>query len=238
ASLACDGTSFGSPLDTHVLVLAPTWRNTTWLTLAQVNALIANAFLTVSVIYGTGNHQPDLTAHQAVYSALWSWIGQICAIFSLVWARFAVIAFLRALQGPTYQKWRYALYAVGTAQALINTIEVILILNQCSPIQKLWNSSLPGTCGLIGVASKVGFLQGSIGAFADLFLALYPPAVIIGPLQQMKTRIKIALCLIMGGGVVEEDILAPGRDDIIITKELTVTRGSDEMSRDTLPPGP
>ncbi|KAK0770378.1 hypothetical protein LTS02_017743 [Friedmanniomyces endolithicus] len=36
----------------------------------------------------------------------------------------------------------------------------------------------------------------------------------------------------------EEDILAPGRDDIIITKELTVTHGSDEMARDTLPRGP
>lgn len=40
-----------------------------------------------------------------------------------------------------------------------------------------------------------------IGAFSDFFLALYPPAVVIGPLQQMKMRIKIALCLIMGGGV-------------------------------------
>ena len=41
-----------------------------------------------------------------------------------------------------------------------------------------------------------------IGAFADFFLALYPPAVIIGPLQQMRTSIKIGLCMVMGGGVV------------------------------------
>jgi len=40
-----------------------------------------------------------------------------------------------------------------------------------------------------------------IGAFADFFLALYPPAVIIGPLQAMALKFKIALCLIMGGGV-------------------------------------
>lgn len=123
--------------------------------------MVANAFLTTSALYGTGSHQASLDVHSAVYSALWSWIGQVCAIFSLVWGRFAVIAFLRALQGPTYRPWRYALYAVGAAQALINTIEVALILNQCDPPQKLWDQSLPGTCGLIEVTSKVGFLQGS-----------------------------------------------------------------------------
>ena len=166
-----------------------------------MDALCANAFITVSVLYGTGNHQLTLDPHQAVFSALWSWIGQICAIFALVWGRFAVIAFLRALQGPTYPKFRYTLYVVGAFQAVINTIEVILILNQCSPAQKLWNFELPGTCNLIGICSKVGFFQRGIGAFADFFLALYPPAVIIGPLQQMKISIKIGLCLIMGGGV-------------------------------------
>lgn len=115
----------------------------------------------MSVLYGTGNHQDDLTDHQAVYSALWSWIGQVCAIFSMVWGRFGVIAFLVALQGSTYKAWRYALFAVGAAQAMINTIEVILILNQCSPTQKLWDQSIPGTCNLIDICSKVGFLQGS-----------------------------------------------------------------------------
>ena len=132
-----------------------------WSDLEQVNAICANAFITVSVLYGTGNHQDDLSNHQAVYSALWSWIGQVCAIFSMVWGRFGVIALLVALQGPTYQTWRYALYVVGVAQALINIIEVVLILNQCSPTQKLWDQSIPGTCNLIGLCSKVGFLQGS-----------------------------------------------------------------------------
>lgn len=174
--------------------------------------------MTISVVYGTGNHQELLTPSQAVNSAFWSWIGQICAIFALVWARFAVVAFLAALQGRAYTKWKHYLYFVGGLQFLINAVEVVLILKQCEPTQKLWDASIPGTCPLIETCAKVGYLQGglyhnvraetianiyaAIGAFSDFSLALYPPAVIIGPLQVMSIRVKVALCLIMGGGVV------------------------------------
>lgn len=184
----------------------------------QVTALSAEVFLTVSVLYGTGKHQDLLTPLQAVNSAFWSWIGQICAIFALVWARFAVVAFLVALQGRAYAMWKHYLYFVGGLQFLINAIEVVLILKQCEPTQKLWDFSSPGTCSLIETCAKVGYLQGgvyhhshaettadisaAIGAFSDFSLALYPPAVIIGPLQVMSIRVKVALCLIMGGGVV------------------------------------
>lgn len=128
----------------------------------QVTGLSAEIILTVSVLFGTGSHQATLSNDQIVVSSLWSWVGQICAIFALVWGRFAVIAFLVALQGATYAKWRRTLYVVGAAQFIINTVEVILILNQCTPTRKLWNQSVPGTCGLIAVCSKVGFLQGSM----------------------------------------------------------------------------
>ena len=74
-----------------------------------------------------------------------------------------------------------------------------MILKQCTPIQKLWDPSIPGTCDMIKICSQVGYLQGSIGAFADLFLAFYP-ICIIAPLQQ-TLKVKIGLCLIMGGGL-------------------------------------
>ncbi|KAK6389300.1 hypothetical protein LTR65_006880 [Meristemomyces frigidus] len=133
-----------------------------------------------------------------------------------------------ALQGATYTLWRRALYIVGGAQFLINTIEVALILNQCTPTEKLWDQSVPGTCDLITVCSKVGFLQGSIGAFSDLFLALYPPAVIIGPLQAMALRTKVILCIIMGGGVVA------GIAGIVKTIEIESITHTSDISYATL----
>lgn len=146
-----------------------------------------------------GNHQSALSNSDIVKTNLWSWIAQIVAILCLVVGRIAVISFLLALQERTHRNGRRLLYVVGTLQGVINVVEVVLILKQCEPIQKLWDPSVPGTCNMIKICSQVGYLQGSIGAFADLFLAFYPISI-IAPLQQ-TLKVKIGLCLIMGGGL-------------------------------------
>lgn len=155
--------------------------------------------MTVSVTYGLGNHQSLLSYSQIVNTNFWSWIAQIVAILGLVIGRIAVISFLLALQDRTKSYGRWLLYLVGAAQGIINVVEVVLILQQCTPIQKLWDFEVPGTCNMIQICSQVGYLQGSIGAFADLFLAFYP-IYIIGSIHQ-KWKVKLGLCLIMGGGL-------------------------------------
>ncbi|KOC16693.1 hypothetical protein AFLA70_289g001621 [Aspergillus flavus AF70] len=152
-------------------------------------------------MYGLGDHQSLLSAHNIVQTNLWSWMAQIVAILCLVISRIAVIAFLLSLQGRTSSIGRIVLYTVGAVQGIINVIEVALILKQCDPTEKLWNPAIAGTCDRVLICSQVGFLQGSIGAAADLFLAFYP-VYIIGRLQQMKLSTKIGLCLIMSGGLI------------------------------------
>ena len=117
--------------------------------------------MTVSAVYGLGNHQSLLSPYNIVKTNLWSWIAQIVAILCLAVARIAVIAFLLSLQQRTHRKARWLLYIVGALQGVINVIEVVLILKQCDPIQRLWDPSVPGSCDLIETCSKVGFLQGS-----------------------------------------------------------------------------
>lgn len=116
----------------------------------------------MSVRYGLGNHQDLLLKNDLVKANLWSWVAQVLAIFDLVIARIAVIAFLLALQGRTMYKSRYLLYFVGTIQALINIIEVGLIFKQCTPVEKLWDFDIPGTCDQVVICSQVGFAQGSM----------------------------------------------------------------------------
>ena len=117
--------------------------------------------MTVSAVYGLGNHQSVLPPSDIVKTNLWSWIAQIVAILCLAVARIAVISFLLSLQERTHQKGRWLLYIVGALQGIINVVEVVLILKQCAPIQKLWNPSVQGTCDFIKICSQVGFLQGS-----------------------------------------------------------------------------
>lgn len=93
--------------------------------------------MTVSVMYGLGDHQSLLSAHNIVQTNLWSWMAQIVAILCLVISRIAVIAFLFSLQGRTSSIGRIVLYTVGAVQGIINVIEVALILKQCDPTEKL-----------------------------------------------------------------------------------------------------
>ncbi|KAF7718264.1 Uncharacterized protein PECH_002079 [Penicillium ucsense] len=172
-----------------------------WAILAFAGALAAQCTMTVSVHYGLGNHQNLLSYDNIVKTNLWSWIAQVLAIIDLVIARIAVIAFLMTIQNRTQSKSKYLLYGVGSAQAIINLIEIGLIFKQCTPTRKLWDIDVPGKCDMIEICSNVGFVQGSIGAAADFFLAAYP-VYIIGRLQLMKLSTKIGLCLIMGGGLV------------------------------------
>ncbi|KAJ6787276.1 hypothetical protein PWT90_01697 [Aphanocladium album] len=120
---------------------------------------------------------------------------------ALAAGRVAVIAFLLTVQARTNRKGRWALYTIGFMQAAINIAEVVLILHQCNPIEKLWDTNVKGTCSLVVLCSQLGFLQGSIGVLADLVLAFYP-IYLIGPLQHMKMSLKIGLCLILSGGIV------------------------------------
>jgi len=174
--------------------------------LVQIFALTAQSFMTVSAVYGIGNHESVLSQSDIVKANLWSWVAQIVAILTLVVARIAVISLLLAIQKRmsqrTYRFGRRLIYFVGALQGVINVTEVILILQQCDPVQKLWNPTVPGTCSLIKICSQVGYLQGTIGVFADLVLAFYP--IYIFTRLHQETRVRIGLCLIMGGGVMYE----------------------------------
>lgn len=125
-------------------------------------ALASQSAITVSVRYGLGNHQDILPKSDLVQANLWSWVAQVLAIFDLVIARIAVIAFLLSIQGRTMYKSRYLLYFVGTIQAVINIIEVGLIFKQCTPTEKLWDIDIPGKCDKVVICSQVGFAQGSM----------------------------------------------------------------------------
>lgn len=128
-------------------------------------ALATQATMTVSVKYGLGMHQAQLSDADIVQANYWSWIAQAIGIVDLAVARFAVISFLLALQARTNRKGRWALFFVGGLQAGINIAEIGVIFHQCDPPRKLWDMSVPGTCDLIETCLHIGYFQG--GKFVD-----------------------------------------------------------------------
>lgn len=73
--------------------------------------------MTVSARYGLGNHQTLLSYENIVKPNPWSWIGQVVAVFDLVVARIAVVAFLLSIQSGTVTKTRYILLRGGNANS-------------------------------------------------------------------------------------------------------------------------
>lgn len=129
-------------------------------------------------------------------------VAQMCAVFSMAFGRFSVIAFLAALQGTVSPKARNMLYVLGVMQFIISTAQVFITMLQCDPPRKLWDVAAPGSCPLDDIEIKYSYFSGSFGAFVDFVLAIYPAILIVGPLQQMKLSLKFGICFIMAGGIV------------------------------------
>ena len=123
-------------------------------------ALTAQVLLTISVMYGAGNHAADLTPGDLVQAVKWNWMGQLVTIITIGFAKIAVIAMILRIQGPTQRKYSWVLHFIWVTNMAVNVTEVVLILYQCTPIAKLWNTHMAGVCPGRLRSARVGFFQG------------------------------------------------------------------------------
>lgn len=79
---------------------------------------------------------------------------------------------------------------------------MIITICQCDPPRKLWDLQVPGKCNLQVFSQKFGYASGTVGAFADFYLAVYPAIFIIGPLMKLSPQMRVGICIILGGGLV------------------------------------
>ena len=121
--------------------------------------------ITVSCIWGMGNHLFLLWGPQLVKANLWSWMGQIVAIQGIGFGKIAVIAFLLRIQDRTnsYKNKMlvYLLWFIAISNVIININQAVMILLQCAPVHKLWDLMVPGTCDHIKRTNHVAYFQGS-----------------------------------------------------------------------------
>ena len=80
------------------------------------------------------------------------------SIIDLIFARTAVAAFLLLLQDGMHHWSRYLLWLIGIVQAAIYSVGGIF--KQCSPVEKLWDPSIPGTCNGIAASAVDGYVAG------------------------------------------------------------------------------
>ncbi|KAL9055446.1 MAG: hypothetical protein Q9162_003544 [Coniocarpon cinnabarinum] len=176
------------------------WQPLLWGWGGWLIGALAVAFLTVAVHHGLGNHLEDVKAAGTITPAIkYQWIADALISLAIGVGKFAVVTFYAEIQGPTH-KWRLrALLLLATTNLANNIILVFLIFFQCSPPQALWDKSIQGTCSLSDVNLYYGIAGGAWNAATDLVLAVYPISIIYR--LQMRLRLKLGLCILMGIGL-------------------------------------
>ncbi|KAG8631744.1 hypothetical protein KVT40_000884 [Elsinoe batatas] len=169
-----------------------------WIGLGMLWALPAYITFSYSVYLGVGNHVRALTYSQIFESIRWTWISIFTGLMATLFVKLAIIALLLSVQPPNARTTRAILWGLGAILTTTNVTQVILTLNKCKPLTRLWNPTIPGFCPLQDASAQFSYYQGGINAFADIFLSLFP-ITIVWNLQASK-RVKIEFCALMASG--------------------------------------
>lgn len=126
----------------------------------QVLLCFSQAFFIVSVVYGIGAHVHGLRPQDIVVAMRTSWINMVSAIIAIVTGKLAIIAFLDQIRGR-HKGRPWFLWFIGASNIVVNITVVITIFLQCSPVEKIWDDSIPGECGGRSFNMKYAYFQGS-----------------------------------------------------------------------------
>jgi len=167
--------------------------------LAFISATISHVFLIFGVHWGLGRRLLvfDLTTFEQINK--WSLLVQVIMLISSSFSKMAVVAFLQRMHGPHDRNRVIFLWTVAGSNTIVNLIAMSLLLTQCTPTAKAWDTTMPGNCDSISRAQDFGYLQGSWSAVTDFILALYPITFFWE--LQLKRSVKISLCVLMGLGI-------------------------------------
>ncbi len=128
----------------------------------QLVIIASQVFTTLSVYYGMGQHLESLAPVQIMYSLKWSWMAQIFQLLANTTGKIAVGIYLMTFSGTSNAKAKRAfLWTLCGLQAASIIVLIAFILAQCSPLPKLWNEAIPGTCNGRTRNRNFAFFQGS-----------------------------------------------------------------------------
>ncbi|KAK7996050.1 hypothetical protein PG991_015517 [Apiospora marii] len=180
-------------------------RNDDYFIMLSVAASIASCALTSKAVdHGLGRHIEALSHEDQVAVTTWTYIAFCPGVMSFAIPKLAVIALLVRLMSP--RKLHYwILWTMGiTVQlTLLATVGILIrvIVEKCPPFNDI-TLKPPDHCVSVSVQVKWCLFAGSLSAFVDFYLAIYPSVVLYH--LQMRRRKKVALSIALGLGVLAE----------------------------------
>lgn len=118
------------------------------------------ATLTICATQGMGERQSSLPSGHIEKIILYGWIGQILILIGVGLGKVAIVLFLLRIQGYYEPFKAILLWLIAGSNLTINFIAAILIIFQCSPVQKLWDDRISGRCPGREWTQRFGYFQG------------------------------------------------------------------------------
>ncbi|KAK9420247.1 hypothetical protein SUNI508_06516 [Seiridium unicorne] len=172
------------------------WWDDHVLTASWIACLVCSIILTVNVRAGFGKHQMDIATENLAPIGMRGVIVGIFMVIATGWSKTSfALTLLRLVNG--WQKT--ALWVIIVTVNIFLTLSGFTNLLQCSPVDKVWQPYLPGTCWPSNVNLGISIFAAAYSALMDLALALAPWFLILK--LQMKRREKFGVAVAMSMGV-------------------------------------
>ena len=181
----------------------------------QVVASVDGGFLTKWILSGLGSHLACLSDTQRLQVLKWSQLTQTVDVVGVGLVKVSVcLCVLRVLERAT-KKLARCIWILIAFIVAIHLTQLVLFLTQCRPLDAIWMPQIHGQCFSLHVTYLAGYIRfgerlrrtsrtpadsgPGFDALTDLLCAGIPIFVI--QRLQMNIRTKIALCFLMGLGV-------------------------------------
>ncbi|KAK0507763.1 hypothetical protein JMJ35_009652 [Cladonia borealis] len=165
---------------------------------AMTTTLIGVGLITTEVINGLGRHEYCLTPSQRRNTKIIGWVDWMQTFITLMLTKTSICLFL--LRIVDSRKIKIAIYALIGCLITFTTICVCLFLGVCRPLKAYWDVGVDGICLSDHQLESVVLAQGILSIISDLICAAFP--VLFLRNLQIKMRTKVALCVLMGLGVI------------------------------------
>ena len=115
-----------------------------------------------SVHYGLGQHIYALPEEQIILAIKWDFVQSLPLGLAAMFTKISIFIFLRRLfvNMHTKRTWRWTLHFVNGVNIAANLASATTVLPQCTPIEKLWDRTVPGSCWPPETQAAVGIFQG------------------------------------------------------------------------------
>ena len=117
-----------------------------------------------AVHYGLGKHIYSLSPEQIHQAVKWNYIQSLPLGLAAMCTKISIFIFLRRIFLTTQTKWTWtwSLHFINGVNIAANLASATTELAQCTPVTKLWDPSVPGSCWPPSTQAAVGIFQGGI----------------------------------------------------------------------------